>query len=54
MEENVDVVFQVITFNPTVINGKQTFDNMFIVLDAEDKMGAGMIYPQIESNIIKE
>ena len=47
MEENIDVVFQVITFNPTVINGTQTFDNMFIALDAEGKMGAGMAYPQI-------
>ena len=42
------VIFQYITFNLVEINGIKTFDNMFIVLDAEDRIGAGMIYPQIQ------
>ena len=42
------VIFQLITFNPVEINGQKTFDNMFIVLDNEDKIGAGMIFPQVQ------
>jgi len=41
-----DVIFQYVTFNPVMLNGKQTFDNMFIVLDESGKLGAGMVYPQ--------
>ena len=46
--DNSSVIFQYITFNPVEINGTKTFDNMFIVLDAEDRIGAGMIYPQAQ------
>jgi hypothetical protein len=48
MEKGIDVIMQFITFNPVVTNGVQTFDNMFILVDAEDKLGAGMVYPQME------
>jgi hypothetical protein len=51
MENGIDVIFQFITFNPVEINGKQTFDNMFIVLDSTDKIGAGMVYPQEVQNV---
>jgi hypothetical protein len=40
------VIFQLVTFNPVEVNGIKTFDNMFIVLDNEDKIGCGMIFPQ--------
>jgi hypothetical protein len=48
MEKGIDVIMQYITFNPIVSNGIQTFDNMFILVDAEDRLGAGMLYPQIQ------
>jgi hypothetical protein len=48
MEKGIDVIAQYITYNPVVTNGIQTFDNMFILVDAEDKLGAGMLYPQME------
>jgi hypothetical protein len=48
MDSNAVIIFQYITFNPVVINGNQTFDNMFIALDNEDKIGAGMVFPQVE------
>jgi hypothetical protein len=46
--DNSSVIFQFITFNPVEINGIKTFDNMFIILDDEDKIGAGMVFPQIQ------
>jgi len=46
--ESSSVLFQYITFNPVEINGHKTFDNMFIVLDNEDRIGAGMVFPPIE------
>jgi len=52
MENGVDVVMQFITFNPVVVNGVQTFDNMFIVVDASDKMGAGTVCPQMEGQCL--
>jgi hypothetical protein len=45
------VIAQFITFNQIEINGVKTFDNMFIALDAEDKIGAGVVYPQINAEI---
>ena len=42
------VIFQYITFNPIEVNGIRTFDNMFIVLDNEDKIGTGMAFPKIQ------
>lgn len=46
MEESV--IMQFITFNAIETNGIRTFDNLFIVLDAEDKIGAGMAFPIIQ------
>ena len=43
------VIFQFITFNPVEVNGIKTFDNMFIVLDGEDKIGTGMVFPKQEA-----
>ena len=48
MEKGIDVIMQYITFNPIVSNGIQTFDNMFILVDAEDRLGVGMVYPPAE------
>ena len=45
---NDSVIFQFVSFNPVEINGIKTFDNMFIVLDSEDKIGAGMLFPQVQ------
>lgn len=44
---NEAVIAQFITFNPVDVNGIKTFDNLFIALDPEDKIGAGMVFPQI-------
>jgi hypothetical protein len=42
------IILQLITFNPVEINGKKTFDNLFIAVDEEDKIGAGMVFPEIQ------
>lgn len=54
MEKGIDVIMQYITFNPIVVNGVQTFDNMFILVDAEDKLGAGMVYPPVQNIVSAE
>ncbi|MDD5065027.1 MAG: hypothetical protein PHQ35_09770 [Phycisphaerae bacterium] len=46
--ENESVLMQFITFNVIEINGRKTFDNLFIALDAEDKIGAGNMFPIIQ------
>ena len=51
MKNGIDIIFQYVTFNPVEINGKQTFDNMFIALDATGKIGAGMVFPQEVQNV---
>ena len=45
MEESV--IMQFVSFNVVEINGKKTFDNLFIALDSDDKIGAGMVFPQV-------
>lgn len=42
------VIIQFITFNVVEVSGVKTFDNLFIALDAEDKLGAGMMFPTVE------
>jgi hypothetical protein len=54
MEKGIDVIAQYITYNPVMSNGIQTFDNMFILVDAEDKLGAGMLYPQVQNIVSAE
>lgn len=44
---NEAVIAQFVTFNLVEVNGVKTFDNLFIALDPEDKIGAGMVFPQI-------
>lgn len=46
--DNAIVIMQLITFNPVEINGHKTFDNMFIAIDNEDKIGAGMVFPPVQ------
>jgi hypothetical protein len=46
--EGESVLMQFITFNVIETNGMKTFDNLFIMLDAEDKIGAGMAFPIIQ------
>jgi hypothetical protein len=45
---NDAVIVRYITFNPVEVNGVMTFDNLFIALDPEDKIGAGMVFPVIQ------
>ena len=44
---NDAVIVRYITFNPVEVNGVMTFDNLFIALDPEDKIGAGMVFPTL-------
>jgi hypothetical protein len=45
---NDAVIVRYITFNPVEVNGVVTFDNLFIALDPEDKIGAGMVFPVVQ------